>query len=188
MRDRVYLLPGRHQPPHNDHRALIRAALAAIPPAGELVVALITRDPAAAVLALTALDREAQKHHAPERTPYSFRERHRLIRAMLSREENARIRVLPLPQPETSWGYVSAVFPEPRTWIVPAIGEPFDELKADFFRDQGDEVLRITAPITTDGRRVRELAARRDPELARHVPPEVYAALLDLLDHQKGAS
>lgn len=185
MRERVYLLPGRHQPPHNDHRALIRAALAAIPPGAALGLALITRDPAAAVIAVSALDREAQKHHAPERTPYSFLERRSFVRAMLTREENARVHVIPLPQPETSWGYVCAVFPEPRTWIVPAIGEPFDDLKAAFFREQGDEVLRITAPITTDGRRVRELAARGDPELARHVPPEVYAALLD---HSKGAS
>jgi nicotinamide mononucleotide adenylyltransferase len=175
MRPRVYILPGRHQPPHNDHAAIIRRALELID--GDLFLALITRDPAASLFAVSELDREAQQQHAPERTPYSFRERHEFIRALLTPAENARVHVIPLPQPETSWGYITAVFPEPRTWIVPAIGERFDDLKAAFFRECGDEILRVTITATTDGRRVRALAERGDPELARHVPPAVYRAI-----------
>src|SRR5262245_37835785 len=98
MRERVFILPGRHQPPHNDHRTIIRAALAAID--RPLFLALITRDPCAGASGPgSALAEEALAHHTPERTPFSFAERLRFVRSMLSEKENARVHVVALPQP-----------------------------------------------------------------------------------------
>src|SRR5262249_696587 len=151
---------------------IIRRALERID--GALILALITRDPASPS-PRTELERESLEHHAPERTPFTFRERARFVRMMLSAEENARVDIIALPQPEPAWSFVTAIFPEDRTWIVPHVGtgggengggEKLDALKAAFFEERGDRVLRIPIHPTTDGRRVRELARRRDPDLA----------------------
>lgn len=178
MRERVFILPGRHQPPHNDHLAIIRRALELIDV--ELHIALITRDPASPS-PRSELERESLEHHTADRTPFTFTERRRFVRAMLTPLENARVQVIALPQPETAWSFVTAIFPEERTWIVPIVGagdgEKLDALKAAFFAERGDRVLRIPIVPTTDGRRVRELARRRDPELALHVPAPIASAI-----------
>jgi nicotinamide mononucleotide adenylyltransferase len=165
---RVFILPGRHQPPHNDHLALIRRTLERID--GELYLALLLADPAYA----PELE-DASEHHEKCRNPYSFDERRRMLRAALDEENiGARVHLLALPRPELAWALVTAIFPEERTWIVPDVGENFDDRKSEYFRARGDRVLRILAQVTTNGRQVRELAAKRSPELARHVPRAVY--------------
>lgn len=174
MRERVFILPGRHQPPHNDHVALLRRALETIAP-NPLYLALIIADPRPAPNLVSATE-----HHAAERNPYSYAERVELVHAALSAETatiRERIHLLALPRPELYWPLVTEIFPEPRIWLVPDTGENFDDLKASFFRAQGDEVLRIPLPPTTDGRLVRDLAKSNSPELAHHVPRAVFELL-----------
>jgi nicotinamide mononucleotide adenylyltransferase len=176
VRQRVNILPGRHQPPHRDHLALIAKALDAVD--GPLFLALIV-SPRTRGRAPTELEREARRAHHPQRAPFSFVERLALIEAALAELPKAdRVRVIALPRPEVSWPIVEAIFPEPRRWIVPSVGERFDDLKASFFRSRGDEVLRIDHQPTTDGRCVRALIAARDPALAEHVPRGVARLLL----------
>ncbi len=173
----VHILPGRHQPPHDDHFALIRHALSRI--GGPLYVALIVDAPGPAPR--SDFERAAHLMNQPERAPYSFDTRRRMIEAGASEcllpEESARLVVVPLVRPELGWTTVEAIFPERRVWIVPDVGEDFDDAKAAFFRARGDAVLRITAPTRTCGWTVRRLIAARDPRVAEHVPASVAAIL-----------
>jgi len=164
----VFILPGRHQPPHNDHLEIIRRALARID--GTLYLALICSVPAYGPPE-TELEREARRQNDPGRTPFSFRERVEMLEAALDRESRARLRIIPLPRPEAAFDLVAAVFPERRTWIVPDTQEAFDEMKAQFFRARGDEVIRIELAPTTNGRVVRSLIRRGELRLLeQHVP------------------
>jgi hypothetical protein len=169
----LFILPGRHQPPHNDHLALIRAALEVVP--GTLLVGLVFQraphsEPA------DAFEAEARAQNSPERCPFTVLERLELFEESLDEAlppaARARVRVIPLPRPEAEWPLVQALLPGPRTWIVPALGEPFDDAKASFFQARGDAVLRVALRPTTDGRLVRSLLD--DPDrLAHHVPAAV---------------
>lgn len=178
----TFILPGRHQPPHNDHLALIRAALAQVPPDSSLAVGLVFARPAAG-RPLDPFDAEAREHHDPARCPFSVLERMAMLEAALDAElryaDRRRVRVIPLPRPEADWALVEAMLPGPRTWIVPEVGEDFDDAKAAFFRARGDRVVRVRVRTTTDGRTVRALLD--DPErLARHVPAAVARCIANL--------
>src|SRR4051812_5643444 len=170
---RTFVLPGRHQPPHNDHLALIRAALEVVP---ESLLVGIVFQRAPLDEAADAFEAEARAQHAPERCPFTVIQRIELLEAALDETlpspARGRVRVIPLPRPEAEWPLVEALLPGVRTWIVPDVGETFDDAKASFFRARGDGVLRIALRPTTDGRVVRSLLG--DPErLARHVPAAV---------------
>jgi hypothetical protein len=169
----TFVLPGRHQPPHNDHLALIRAALDVI--REPLLVGVVFQrapqgDPA------DPFEAEARAQHAPGRCPFTVTQRIELLEAALDEtlpgHARGRVRAIALPRPEAEWPLVQALLPGARTWIVPDVGEPFDDAKAAFFRARGDGVLRVALRPTTDGRVVRSLLD--DPErLARHVPAAV---------------
>ena len=154
----AFILPGRHQPPHFDHLRLIACALEQIP--DELNVGLIV-SPALEGEPDTQFEREAREHHAPDRAPFGFALRRRMLELALSESlsaaDFARVRILPLPRPEVSFELVQAIFPDPRVWIIPEVGEAFDEMKARFFLDRGDQVLRLRLRCEISGRTVRDL-------------------------------
>lgn len=166
------VLPGRLQPPHNDHLELICRAIELATRTQPVAVALLVAAPEHGP-PRDAFDEEARRHHEPARCPFSFWERKRMLEAALDPAHLARVDIVPLPRPEQAWEWVSAVFPGRRTWIVPDSGEAFDDEKARFFRSRGDAVHRVALPPTTDGRLVRALISARDPRLAQHVPPAV---------------
>lgn len=169
----TFVLPGRHQPPHNDHLALIRSALDAVP--GRLLIGLVFQRPPQGEPA-DAFEAEARTQNSLERCPFTVVERLELMELALDEvlppALRARVRVLPLPRPEAEWPLVEALLPGPRTWIIPDLGEAFDEAKASFFRARGDAVLRVPFRPTTDGRTVRALLDD-STQLARHVPAAV---------------
>jgi nicotinamide mononucleotide adenylyltransferase len=166
-KDVLHVFPGRHQPPHRDHLAILRLVLGRLP---SFVLGLIVDVPGAP--RRTAFEREARRQNLPARCPFSFLERAAMIEAALTAGERRRIRILALPRPEAAWPLVEAMLPGPRTWIVPDAGEAFDDAKARFFRSKGDRVLRLPFRPTTDGRVVRSLL-HSPRELRRHVPPAV---------------
>src|SRR5439155_24513037 len=128
---------------------LIRKTLASLRGA-PLVIGLIVDVPGAR--ARTRFEREAKAQNGSDRCPFSFVERAEMLEAALSPRERRRIRVVALPRPEAAWPLVTAMFPGPRTWIVPRGGEAFDQAKARFFAARGDDVLRIDFRPATDGR------------------------------------
>lgn len=174
---RVHILPGRHQPPHDDHFALIRHALSRIE--GPLYLALIVDVPGA--LPETEFERAAHVMNGRDRAPYTFDLRRRMLEAgaaeCLLPEETSRLVIVPLVRPELGWATVEAIFPGPRRWIVPDVGEAFDDAKAAFFAEHGDAVLRIRAAARVSGWTVRRLIAARDPRVAEHVPSAVASIL-----------
>jgi nicotinamide mononucleotide adenylyltransferase len=172
----TYIFPGRFQPPHNDHVALVDGALDALNAPGTigcpLYLGLIVHAPdVPAIPGATAIDRQARPHHEPARNPFSFAERRAMWRAVYANRTRAPI-VIPLPRPEAGWPWIVAAFPGPRCWIVPDQGEALDDAKAAFFVARGDRVVRPALVPSTDGRRVRALLG--DPaRLRQHVPQPV---------------
>ena len=165
------ILPGRHQPPHRDHLRILRAALRRVE--GPLLVGLIVDVPPNGP-ATCALEAEGREHNAPERCPFSFSERADMLESALSPRERRRVRVFPLPRPEVWWDWVLAMLPGERRWIVPDVGESFDDAKAEFFREKGDRVMRVRIKATVSGREVRDALAKGDrARIARMVPAEV---------------
>lgn len=173
------ILPGRHQPPHFDHLRLISAVLERRP--GELYVGLIVSPPAHGAPA-SDFEREARLHQQAERAPFSFDLRRRLLEAALAEHlapsERARVHVIALPRPEAHFELIEALFPERRVWVVPEVGEAFDELKARYFVERGDEVLRVPMQSRVSGQTVRALIqAEAWRQLETHVPRSVIRIL-----------
>ena len=172
------ILPGRFQPPHNDHVALVREVATTVPPPLYLGLIVHAPDLAADPDAHMGLDSEARQHNQPERNPFTFAERHAMWQYILARElaDVPAPIILALPRPESAWSWITSVFPGQRTWIVPDCGEAFDDMKARFLSCKGDRVARVAQRPTTDGRQVRALLG--DPaRLATHVPPSVAACV-----------
>ena len=171
------ILPGRHQPPHRDHLRILRAALARIE--GPLLVGLIVDVPARGPAA-SAFEAEARQHNAPDRCPFSFAERADMLESALTPREWRRVRVFPLPRPEAAWERVREMLPGERTWIVPDVGESFDDAKAEFFRAKGDRVLRVRIVPRVSGWEVRMAIARGDrARVARMVPGAIAERLIE---------
>lgn len=119
----TFVLPGRHQPPHNDHLALIRSALDVVP--GRLLIGLVFQRPPQGEPA-DAFEAEARTQNSPERCRFTVVKRLELMELaldeMLPPALRARVRVIPLPRPEAEWPLVEALLPGPRTWIIPDLG------------------------------------------------------------------
>lgn len=169
----TWILPGRHQPPHNDHLRILERALDVAP---RVVVGLIVHcaredEPA------TAFERLAHEENDPSRAPFTLLERIAMFEAALApwaADLRARVTVLGIPRPESDPTLVDGMFPGERVWLVPDLGDAFDDAKARWFSARAERVVRIPLEKTTDGRRVR--AALDDPEaLRRHVPAAVAA-------------
>ncbi len=170
------ILPGRFQPPHNDHVELVRRVAQIV--SQPFYLGLIVHAPGVPPRPRTPrwFDQEARRQNLPERTPFTMAQRMSMWSAIFEHELDGipRPAVIGLPRPEAAWEWITAMFPGPRTWVVPRCGEPFDDMKAAFFQRQGDQVIRPRLEPRTDGRVVR--AALHDPdELRRHVPPSVAA-------------
>lgn len=171
----TYILPGRHQPPHFDHLRLISAALEHVPT--ELYIGLIVSPPPRGEPD-THLEREARLHHTLDRAPFSFDLRRRLLEAAFAEHldlaARSRLRIIALPRPELDFELVEAIFPGPRVWIIPELGEAFDEMKARFFAERGDRVMRIAGSSEVSGQTVRALIeAEAWTPLETHAPRSV---------------
>ena len=173
--ERYTILPGRFQPPHNDHVALVRQLAATV--SDPLYLGLITHAPLLVagpepdMPEMEHFDAEARRQNQPERTPFTFAQRAAMWRSIFVTEMDdlPAPQVIALPRPESAWPWIEAVFPGLRTWVVPDCGEPFDDMKARFFAARGDRVIRPRLPATTDGQVVRSVLG--DPgRLAENVP------------------
>ena len=166
----TWILPGRHQPPHNDHLRIIERALELAP---RLVVGLIVHA-AAAGEPQSAFERIAREENAAERAPFTLLERIEMLHAALTPRQRERVTLVGMPRPEADPALVRAMFPGERVWLVPDVGDAFDDEKARWFESAGERVLRIALEKTTDGRRVR--AALDSPQELRHHVPAAVAA------------
>lgn len=174
------ILPGRHQPPHLDHLRILRAALARVD--GVLLVGMIVDVPARGP-ADSAFEAEARAQNAPERCPFSFEERADMLESALTPREWRRVLVLPLPRPEAAWDRVLEMLPGERTWVVPDVGEAFDDAKSEFFRAKGDRVMRVRIVPRVNGWDVRKAIATRD---SRRIVRMVPGAIANRLGFQHG--
>jgi nicotinamide mononucleotide adenylyltransferase len=174
----TYILPGRWQPPHRDHLAILWRAITRC--AEPIHLALLV-DGMSDSSVDPVFTHEADEHHSPTRNPFTWPQRVELLEQViqtLPERTRQRVRMVPMPRPEKAWDWITRVFPHQRVWIVPSGQDPFDDDKAEFFLRQGDEVLRVPSPDTTNGWHVRELLAQGDPALRQHLPAGVYSRLV----------
>ena len=173
------ILPGRFQPPHQDHVSLVESVLAESDQV--LHVGIVFDSPGAADDPwFSRLNAEAKRQHEPDRCPFTVTERLAMWRDIIDARAlpASRLVLLALPRPEAAWQWITSLFPGRRTWIVPHAGEHFDDLKAEFFAAKGDRVDRPKQIPTTDGRIVRSLLDR--PELSDHVLPGTAALVASI--------
>lgn len=176
--ERYFIFAGRLQPPHNGHIDVVRFAL--LECMTPLYIGLIVsaasaegeRGPHADI---------ADRHNQPTKNPFSFHQR-RLMLDQTLRESGLhpgtdRLGILALPRPSLAWAWTEAMLPGHRTWIVPDCGDHFDDEKAAFYREMGDEVVRPSFEPTIRGTRVRELIRRRDERVESFLPKPVVRAL-----------
>lgn len=167
------IFPARFQPFHNDHLYVIERSLQMIDPPlilGVVVAAPSTHD------SVTEFQAQAKEHHDPIRNPFTLTERLTMLQTLLDQELSAirdNIIVVSLPQPEVYWELVTSMFPSPRCWIVPKCGEVFDDLKAQFFEEMGDEVMRVHFEARVTGYEIRKRLHMAEVNLANWVPESI---------------
>ena len=64
--------------------------------------------------------------------------------------------------------------PMNRKWIIPDAGELFDDIKANFYRSQGENVIRYSEDTGISGHTLRELYKKGGYDnFKKFVPPQI---------------
>jgi len=166
-----FIFPGRFQPFHNGHDAVVRRFLTCYSDSN-LCLGIIfdyTRND----IHGDAYDEESAEHFVPERNPWTTYQRLSAIETYIRSQHSARLLTTLLPRPSRlhSWQIIRSMFPGKRMWVIPACGESWDDRKATFFEDMGDEVLRITAPSEPNGYNIRRAFAEKQYEIVKNLVP-----------------
>lgn len=140
-----YIFAGRFQPFHIGHLQVLEFVSNNFNSQDNLIVGVVSP-----FISNKVIDKEfvdlALEHHLPERNPWSVSERLKALSILtreLSLKYNLNIVTSAIPRPDYGYETIKEWFPEKRIWIIPNAGESFDESKANFFLERGDEVLRI---------------------------------------------
>jgi len=83
------------------------------------------------------------------------------------------VTLLPQPSRLYSWPTIENMFNGKRTWVIPVCGEEWDEQKALFFSEMGDDILRVPSDSKVNGFVIRTALANRDFEIAKQSVPAV---------------
>jgi cytidyltransferase-like protein len=176
-----FIFPGRFQPFHNDHFRILDKLLKA---ADERIVILgVVVHMQYETSDTSEFEEEARRQNSAERNPWSSIQRLRMLARMIRHEFSEysdRCYPILLPRPEVHWPLINSMFPGKRVWVVPAMGEDFDDMKAAFFRSMSEEVYRPVMHPTTDGRRIRDLWFSGKQGWVDDVPQSIAAAIMQL--------
>jgi len=173
--ERVWIFAGRFQPFHEGHLMVARGACAAMPRDAALILGAVApmtgnSEP------VSDFSLAAREHQLPERNPWNIATRLAAlaeVSMLLSREYPEKLIIsTALPRPDISWPILQNWFAGKRTWVIPSAGESFDEIKAEYFRQMGDQVMRFSDSSNIDGRIIRSAFAQ-DPDTAAALLPEV---------------
>ena len=179
--DAYYILPGRFQPFHNDHLKILKQALQEI---SEYIFLGIIVHTFPIKSSETKFESEARRQNSPERNLFTPTERIIMIKDCL-REElmNNADKIMPtlLPRPEANWDMIKTMFKGSRIWIIPDVGEEFDNMKADFFTSMGDKVHRVKITPTTDGYSIRRSLKDGTELWKKSVPSSIRKHIKEIL-------
>ncbi len=180
--NRHFIFPGRFQPFHNDHDAVVQRFLQDFPDA--ILCLAIVFDFAIDEASADDYDIQSIEHFRPERNPWSPWQRLSSIQGYIRSLGTSRLLTTLIPRPSRlhSWKIIDGMFPIQRTWIIPACGEAWDDKKADFFKEMGDEVVRISITSQVDGLSIRNALAQKQFDfVVRSVPVAIWKAIETLL-------
>ena len=123
----------------------------------------------------------SEDNFLPDRNPFSVTNVLSMISAIAQKHYPNRILTTLLPRPSIyTWDIIKALLPEKRIWIIHKRGEKWDEDKAKFFIQMGDDVLRIPCQRYSNGKIIRELLSKNEISSIREfVPVEIFYILED---------
>ncbi|MEV6349782.1 adenylyltransferase/cytidyltransferase family protein [Actinoplanes sp. NPDC051851] len=174
---RYAILSGRFQPFHKGHFQVVMRAADLVRADMLLVIGVVASTGNRAESQDAGFSATADEHHAPDRNLWPAAVRleavTRVSRLVVADRPLVRCVPLVLPRPDLAWDWIIEWFPGERTWIIPDAGEEFDDWKATFFLEQGDQVLRVPEDSHVDGRTLRRLYIDRDEHFVDGVPAEV---------------
>jgi cytidylyltransferase-like protein len=180
---RWIIFAGRFQPFHVGHFEIVRQSLERIISGDVLILAAISPEPSS----IRAVDENfamaAAEHHLPERNPWPVPIRLLALSAIAAHFRHTYphipVAVSAIPRPDYGWDTVRAWFPGSRVWVIPSAGEAFDEAKAKFFIQNGEQVIRYTDPTKVSGKELRELwESGHTEQMKPYLPECVHEAYL----------
>jgi cytidyltransferase-like protein len=167
---------GRFQPFHNGHLAVIQQILDNSE--GPLIIGVIInaiRSRSSIPEDTWELAQMGDERQAEDLNPVPLLDRLEMIgKALNEANLSSRIRVLPMPRPESYWELVIAMVPGTRTWVLTDSSDPFELGKQRFFISRGDRISVVKSRIAIRGTDVRASLARGDSEVRSLVPKAVF--------------
>jgi cytidyltransferase-like protein len=172
---RSVLYCGRFQPFHNGHLSAIQEAVETF--SEPLIVGVIINT----VLSHSSLPQDAwtlaqigDERQVAALNPMPLLDRLEVIADVMNEAGlSNKIRLIPMPRPESYWELVIAMVPGPRTWLLPDSQDPFELGKKEFFLSRGDTVSLLKKWTSVSGTGVRELLANGDRRVEDQVPKAV---------------
>ena len=170
-----HIFAGRFQPFHLGHLEVVTLSIFNLGKNDVLVLAVVTSFDNAVHIIDSEFASNALEHSLPERNPWNPIVPLKAVTNLASNmEETGKILTMLLPRPDTSWIGIKKWFPEDRAWIVPEAGEDFDGQKVQFFKKQGEEIIRYSESTGISGRELREFYKNNDYDnFKKYVPSQI---------------
>jgi len=169
------IVAGRFQPFHIGHWHLLQTVAKDLRQNQTLVIGVISAEQELTTTSMAMIE-GANAHHTPSSNPWPIGIRLRAVakvsEMIMHSEPTLEAIYIPLPRPDLHWSTIEAWLPGPRLWIIPDVGDSFDNAKADFYAAQGDSVRRIVGERLASATSLRQdanLWEARVPEFVRNI-------------------
>ena len=171
---RYFIIKGRFQPFHYGHLQVVQSAITLLQTDDVLVLAAMCPFDLDIGIVDKTFAESAAEHRLPERNPWGAAVALIALNevAMHCSESKRRIITTMMPYPNLAWPVVKTWFPQNRTWVIPKSSEKFDDIKAQFYLSQNEEVIRVADNLGISGRELRESFLSHDIEKFKKGIPE----------------
>jgi|GEM_PF-6640376 len=182
MQSNSYIYPGRFQPFHNDHLAVVNHFFEIFP--SEILTIGVVKN-TGIYKSKSKLLKLSNENFESDRNLFSSEITLKYVSSISRLFPNNKLlfTLLPRPDIESNWSIIKSYFPNSITWVVHNRSEDWDLEKINYFRNKGENVFEFKSKRNHSGKDLRDKLRQKDSkELLKAMPKPVYNHIIQTND------